>query len=271
MEKLIVDNAMYEVNELMREKEFNECEIEYVLINIQNKREINGVISDKSLNIYQVTTKDKEIIPAEDWYYNIDTDIFKLLEENYEIGFMSFRFHSAIWREINEVGIEEYEHKVGIQKYLKYCRNNNVNKNTMDTKLDENLPDIMKYYEEKTNYIEIRHGQVEMPVEMYRKENEISYLVFCLGYDLLNEKLSKSKNKECDDVYEFCDYLARKFMKTDYYKNKWKSSYDNLQDWIEDNRDVIQSECLSYFNLDNEHNIETGEKKYTNKNKERER
>lgn len=269
MEKLIVDNAMYEVNELMKEKKFKGCEIEYVLINSQNKREINGIISDKSLNIYQVTTKDKEIMPAEDWYYNIDADIFKLLEENYEIGFMSLRFHSAIWKEVDRVGIEDIDYKIGLQKYLKYCKNNAVDKNTMDKEFDDDLPDIMKYYEEKTDYIEIRHGQVEMSVEMYRKENEIPYLAFCLGYDLLNEKLRRLENRECDMVYEFCDYLARKFMATDSYKNKWNLSYDNLKEWFEDNKDMIQSEYLQYFKVEDKQISEPEQK--TKKNKERER
>lgn len=260
MGKENVDSIMYEVNQLMKSEEIIDGKIEYILVNKQNEKHSIALVSDKYLDIYQVTLKDKEIIPAEDWFYSIDTDVFELLEKNYEIGFMSLEFHSSIWGQVEDIGIEEFEHKVGLQKYLKYCKNNNIDKKAICKKVDTDVPDIMKYYNEKTDYVEIKNGQVEMSVEMYRKENEVQYVCFCLGYDLLNDKLSRSETDECDRVYDFCDYLARKFVETDYYKNRWKSTYDNLKEWLEDNKEIIQSEYLYYFKLDNMHILETGQR-----------
>lgn len=112
----------------------------------------------------------------------------------------------------------------------------------------------------KEEYIKVESGKVEMPIELYRKENEIRYLCFCLEYDLLNDKLSKMKENECDVVYDFCEYLTRTFVKTEYYKDMSKSAYDNLKEWIEDNKDIIQSEYLYYFNIENKHILEIGQR-----------
>ena len=171
---------------------------------------------------------------------------------------MSLEFHSSIWYEVEDIGIEEFYHKLGLQKYLKYCKDNGIDKKTICEKLNRDLADIMQYYNEKTDYIKIENGQVELPQEKYQKESEISYIAFCLGYDLLNDKLSKSETNECDNVYDFCNYLAKQFIETDYYKNTRQSTYDSLQEWLEDNKEIIQSEYLYYFNFDNKHILETG-------------
>lgn len=171
---------------------------------------------------------------------------------------MSLEFHSGIWYQVEDIGIEEFNHKLGLQKYLKYCKDNGIDKKTICEKLNTDLADITKYYNEKTDYIKIENGQVQLPQEKYQKESEVSYIAFCLGYDLLNDKLSESEKDECDNVYDFCNYLAERFIETDYYKNAWRSTYDSLREWIEDNKEIIQSEYLYYFNFDNKHILETG-------------
>ncbi|MCI9246092.1 MAG: hypothetical protein HFJ30_03015 [Clostridia bacterium] len=260
MEKEIVDNIMYEVNELARSKDFTNAKIEYVLVNKQNTKHSIAVINDQNNELYEVTLKDNEINPALDWAYNIDDDVFAHLENEYEIGFMSLEFHSGIWYQVEDIGIEEFTHKLGLQKYLKYCKDNGIDKKTICEKLNTDLADIMQYYNEKTDYIKIENGQVQLPQEKYQKESEISYIAFCLGYDLLNDKLSESEKNECDNVYDFCNYLANKFIETDYYKNAWRSTYDSLSEWLEDNREIIQSEYLCYLGKDNKCILETGKR-----------
>lgn len=114
----------------------------------------------------------------------------------------------------------------------------------------ENIDNIMK----------IEDGKVQVSQKKYQKQNEINYIAFCLGYDLLNNKLSNSEKNECDNVYNFCNYLAEKFIKTDYYKNTNKSTYDNLRRWLENNKDIIQSEYLFFTGKDNKIFLETGER-----------
>lgn len=258
MEKEIVDNIMYEVNELVRSKEFTNAKIEYVLVNKQNNKNSIAVINDQNNELYEVTLKDNEINPALDWAYNIDNDVFAHLENEYEIGYMSLEFHSGIWYQVEDIGIEEFNHKLGLQKYLKYCKDNNIDKKIIEENVNTEVANIMKYYNEKTDYMQIENGQVQLPQEKYQKESEISYIAFCLGYDLLNNKLSESEKNECDNVYDFCNYLANKFIETDYYKNAWRSTYDSLQEWLEDNKEMIQSEYLCYSEKDNKCILETG-------------
>ncbi len=41
---------------------------------------------------------------------------------------MSLEFHSGIWYQVEDIGIEEFTHKLGLQKYLKYCKDNGIDK-----------------------------------------------------------------------------------------------------------------------------------------------
>lgn len=104
---------------------------------------------------------------------------------------------------------------------------------------------------------------MEMSRTKYQEENEIRYITFILGYDLMNEMLTKpdtAEPLECDIAYDFCDYLARKFIKTEYYKNMKYSTYEMLQEWLSDNQEIIQSEYLCYSHKDNKCIIETGKR-----------
>lgn len=263
MEKETIDNVMYEVNQLAREKGFENAKIEHILINKADIKNSIAVISDRNQEIYEVMLKNNEIYPAFDWNYSTDDDIFKHLENEYEIGFMSLEFHSGIWSSIEDIGIEEFEHKLGMQKYLKYCKDNEIDKKAIDEKVNTEVQDIMQYYNERTDYMRIENGQVQIPQEQYQKESEVNYIAFCLGYDLLNEMLSKSEANECDRIYDFCNYLANKFIETDYYKNERQSTYDNLREWLEDNKEIIQSEYLCHFERDDKLILETGNRDTT--------
>lgn len=79
------------------------------------------------------------------------------------------------------------------------------------------------------------------------KENEINYIVFTLGYDLLNDMLSKSEYSETDISYDFCNYLAGIFIESTYYENEKYSTYENLKNWIEENEIIIKEQYKKWF------------------------
>ena len=256
-----IHKLMYETRQLLEQQEYTYTTILYVL---ENAKDINQSISgicNKDYEIYEVTLKDKEIKYLYEWDYNVDQYVFYYLEKEYNIGYISMDFHGAIWRDIGELDIEEIEYKVGLQKYLKYCKENNIDKTIIDKETKSDVPDIMEYYDEQTNYIKMGNGLVEMSKEKYQQEKEINYIAFCLGYDLINNMLSESEVSECDLCYDFCDYLARKFIETNYYKNKLKSTYDNLQEWLDENKDIIKSEFLQYNAIDYKIIMETTKRK----------
>lgn len=269
MREKIIDDVMYEINELLRSKKFIGAKIEYVLINKKDIKDCMGLISDKKQNLYKVDLKNREIRATVNSSYDIDKDIFAHLENEYEIGFMSLEIHSNVW---NEIGVkyndqfEKFEHELGVQEYLKYCKKNNINKKLIDEKVNNNVYDVkddemedgMKYYDETIDYIEIENKQIKIPQEMYQKYKEIQYLSFYIGRNLLGN-ISNSLNESEEDrrVYNFCKYLAKKFIESNYYEPYVRSNDICLERWIDENETEIYSEYLYYFEFDNSHILET--------------
>ena len=256
-----IHNLMYKTRQLLEEKELKNAKILYVLENTKDIKESIIGVCDSNYEMHEAILKNREVNYCYDWDYNVDEYIFGNIEKEFNIGFMTIDFHKAIWTNVGSVDLEEIQHKLGLQKYLKYCKENNIDKDIIakETNSDE-IPDIMKYYDKNTNDLIIENGQVKMSNEKYKEQSEISYIAFVLGYDLLNEMLVNSNVKECDINYDFCAFLAKKFIETDYYKNYWKSTYDSLQDWVEDNTDSIKSEHLFFTEQDNKVIIETGKR-----------
>ena len=73
-------------------------------------------------------------------------------------------------------------------------------------------------------------------------ESEKAYFTFVLGYDLLNDMLSKSSTPENDVGYDFCNMIAGEFLKSKEYKNEKYSSYEMLESWVNDNKDFIREQ-----------------------------
>lgn len=87
-----------------------------------------------------------EITPSAEWQFNADEDIFGKLEEN-NIAYISMKAHHGIWSYIEDVKPEEIQNKVGMQKYLKYCKDNNITKDRIEEETHlSTLSDVMKYY-----------------------------------------------------------------------------------------------------------------------------
>ena len=81
-------------------------------------------------------------------------------------------------------------------------------------------------------------------------ENEKAYFTFVLGYDLLNDMLSKSSTPENDISYDFCSMVAGEFLKSEEYKNEKHSAYEMLEKWVNDNNDYIKSEYSKFTGID---------------------
>lgn len=76
-------------------------------------------------------------------------------------------------------------------------------------------------------------------------QSEKAYFTFVLGYDLLNDMLSKSSTPENDVSYDFCNMVAGEFIKSEEYKNEKFSAYEMLEKWVNDNKDFIKEQhCL---------------------------
>ena len=72
--------------------------------------------------------------------------LFRDLEHNMEISYMSLYCHYGIWHEINNYYPDDISHKKGMQNYLKYCKKNDVTLDTIKKKFgNTHLPDVMQY------------------------------------------------------------------------------------------------------------------------------
>lgn len=70
-------------------------------------------------------------------------------------------------------------------------------------------------------------------------ESEKAYFTFVLGYDLLQDMFKNSTVRECDSIYDFCNYEAAKFLESNEYQNLKYSGYEMLVEWVESNKETI--------------------------------
>lgn len=104
-----------------------------------------------------------DIIP--EWDYNFDYYIFDLLEKGCEVGFLSDQVHYSVWNSINELYPKEIECKDGLNKYIKYCKDNNITKEYLDENVGFNTPDIRNMFNEnKIRVLYVEPGK--LPKEM---------------------------------------------------------------------------------------------------------
>lgn len=76
---------------------------------------------------------------------------------------------------------------------------------------------------------------------------EINYYSFCIAYDFLNDFYKNSGMPECDVVNEETKKLAKRFMRSENYKDISKSSYENLGEWIEENKEQIKKSYIRTY------------------------
>ena len=128
-----------------------------------------------------------------------------------------------------------------------------------DLNLDNPKENLVHIYENEQDYINgeeietvslntvglkqnVRDYIDEFYIDKSVIESEKAYFTFVLGYDLLNDMLTKSSTPENDISYDFCNMIAEDFLRSEEYKNEKYSSYEMLESWVSDNEDFIRKE-----------------------------
>lgn len=238
---------------LMEDMEHQDKEIEYILFNPNtNETQVLASNKDEQIILFGPFTKDLEngYTNVPEWDFNFDEYIFKELQNGYEIGYMNDDTHYGLWQSINELYPEDIEHKNGVMQYLQYCKNNNITREYLDETFKMSVPDIMKYYEYPIGIVEQKGSNILMSKSNFERENEKSYIAFVLGYDLLNKEISNSNYPECDLSYDICSSLAEQFINSEEYKDIKHSTYEMLQEWLENNQSLVND----YLGIDNQEN-----------------
>ena len=90
----------------------------------------------------------------------------------------------------------------------------------------------------------------EFYVKEKTMESEKAYFTFVLGYDLLNNMLSKSATPENDVSYDFCNMVAGEFLKSEEYRNEKHSAYEMLEQWANKNETSIRADYREFVGLE---------------------
>ena len=133
------------VNAMLIDSEYCDFKIAYILKD-KNKSEENYAVAVNGDELISINPLKNEIVSLPDWDFTADNDLFRDLEHNMEISYMSLYCHYGIWHEINNYYPDDISHKKGMQNYLKYCKKNDVTLDTIKKKFgNTHLPDVMQY------------------------------------------------------------------------------------------------------------------------------
>lgn len=149
-DKLDIEKILNETKELLKNSdEYKNMEICYMLEDVKDKGN-SFIVAMNNDDIIEINPFTKEINETADWAYNIDDDIFGMLESDKKISYMSINMHYGIWQTIDQWYPEDLEHKKGMQKYLKYCKDNNITQTRiLKEKGIDDVANAMKYYKKE--------------------------------------------------------------------------------------------------------------------------
>lgn len=134
---------------LQKSEEYNDFNLNYILID-NNKLSNSIIIASNYDEMIQINPYTMYIKDIADWAYNFDDDIFEELESGKEISYMDMEVHYAIWHLLDESYPEEIEYKKGVQLYLKYCKEKNITKESIEKATGlKDVPNAMEYYKSK--------------------------------------------------------------------------------------------------------------------------
>ena len=141
---------------LNNDEEFKDYKLECIMIDKDDIKNSYGILTNYG-EIAFIEMNSKEINKIMNAELNLDLgeeNIFKSLENKMKIGYMSMGIHYGLWLEVSRYYPDDTKHKNGVQKYLRYCKENNITKENIDKEFSnkspyESIPDIMKYYKEE--------------------------------------------------------------------------------------------------------------------------
>ena len=171
-------------------------EISSFLLEDNKNMHIDSIIFDeKTKSTYTIATDGNDICYSFDpyskyepngynivpeWDYNFDYYVYDLLEKGCDIGYMTDEMHYGIWNSINELYPNDIEFTDGVLRYVEYCKNNNITKEYLDSKVDLETPDIMPLFD--TNNIRILYVEPDKLPEVKIIKNDLETLQHTVSY-----------------------------------------------------------------------------------------
>ena len=132
---------------------YDEMKVNYIMIDNKNQSQSYAVVELDYDYLVMVNLENMEIHDIAEYAYTVDNDIFGELESGKKITYMSLDVHYSIWQDVQYYYPEDIHHKDGLQIYLKYCKDNQIDMNLLNEvmtaeKFDENLCDFVNLKDE---------------------------------------------------------------------------------------------------------------------------
>jgi len=258
MKNSYIENRRQEVIDFLENGGFKDYEVDYILFNPNTKNIIMSASGkeDSSLEII-LSENDKgnfECKQVSDWEFSIHEYIFSYLDNGYEIAEIKMPVHLTAWQALLDKYSENY-YDNGVQKYLQYCKDNEITKEKVETVSDEKIEDIMFLYKYPKDTFIVGDEKVEMSREIFDERCNRFYWSFVLGQELADNVFSKYDKQPYDITYDYCYQIARDFINNDSCKMDKFTSIDILKDWISKNEDYIIETYEEYIGLDKKNNM----------------
>ena len=149
-ENEVRDFMINESKRMLDEIEMYNMDIEIVLVdrnNLENSKVI--AMREDSEGGDVICPYKNDFIDALDWDYSFDEYLFKDLQEGMEPIYITDETHLAIWIDLKKLYPEDIEYSKGMQKYLKYCKDNGITKEYLEKATNQrNLDDVTKFYKD---------------------------------------------------------------------------------------------------------------------------
>ena len=148
--KNIKDIKSYIERYMNEDKNLCKFEIECIMKKYFNSSIYYAFAFDYEENLIIITLDNEDISTTNNLHISSFGDglIFDILQNVFiKIEYMSFYMHYELWKEIDDkfLNIEKWR---SMNKYLKYCMDNYIDKERIDKELGQEItPDVIKYYE----------------------------------------------------------------------------------------------------------------------------
>lgn len=187
--KNATDKVFDKINQILQSEEYQNFKIDYIMIDKKDENKSYAVLSSYD-EIASISLEDKNLRLIPDYDYNFDTYFLEDVH-CYEISYISNEFHHNIWTSIDETYPTDISDKDGLQKYLKYCKDNDITKEYIDKETKLDTPNIMKYqYNESVYYNDdksivmtgVRNGDTKIALVMI-EANKVMDNQYVIAFD----------------------------------------------------------------------------------------
>lgn len=183
----------------------------------------DGIVYRTNENVDAKLDDNENVHSLFEWQWNIDEEIFEVLNDGYQIDFMDMTTHYGIWTTINDWGFDEIECKDGLNKYILFCKNNGISAQSIKFITGLSVKDIYPLYQEKNQNYKIINDISINELAIVLAHNEKAPQPF------VTWETTQARKRGYDQGHYFSDYQSA-------YKDFEKRTHNMLDKQLAANR-----------------------------------